>query len=141
VQITTVTENGKVRYLAISPDDQNVAYALEEGLDQSLWLRNLNSGREMQLLASDTVNFAGWSSHPMAISTISSVQRAGGTVEQLIRDADSPVSFSPDGQQFVYTRGYPPRSITEVRIANADGTSDHLMAVMPGHQIYETGPT
>jgi hypothetical protein len=65
----------------------------------------------------------------------------GGTVEQLIRDADSPVSFSPDGQQFVYTRGYPPRSITEVRIANADGTSDHLLAVMPGHQVYEAGPT
>ena len=31
----------------------------------------------------------------------------GGTVEQLIRDADTAVSFSPDGKQLVYTRGYP----------------------------------
>jgi eukaryotic-like serine/threonine-protein kinase len=155
VQITPVTDNGKVRYMAISPDGQNVAYALREGLDQSLWLRNLKSGREMQLLATDTVNFSGMEFSPdgsflyfirsekenPVFSYLCRMPSAGGTVEQLIRDADSPVSFSPDGQQFVYTRGYPPRVITEVRIANADGTSDHLLAVMQGHQVYEAGPT
>ena len=61
----------------------------------------------------------------------------GGKVEQLIRDADSSVSFSPDGKQFVYTRGYPPRNIVEVRVANADGTGDHLLVTMSGHQVYE----
>jgi DNA-binding winged helix-turn-helix (wHTH) protein/Tol biopolymer transport system component len=155
VQITPVTDNGKVRYMAISPDGQNVAYALQEGLDQSLWLRNPESGRETQLLAPDTVNFSGLEFSPdghsiyfirseksnPVFSYLCRMPASGGPVEQLIRDADSPVSFSPDGQQFVYTRGYPPRIITEVRIANADGTSDHLLAVMPGHQVYEAGPT
>ena len=155
MQISPVTDNGKVRYMAISPDAQNVAYALREGLDQSLWLRNLQSGREMQLLAPDIVNFSGMEFSPdgsflyfvrsekenPVFSYLCRMPSGGGTVEQLIRDADSPVSFSPDGQQFVYTRGYPPRVITEVRIANADGTSDHLLTVMPGHQVYEAGPT
>jgi DNA-binding winged helix-turn-helix (wHTH) protein/WD40 repeat protein len=155
VQITPVTDNGKVRYMAISPDGQNVAYAMRDGLDQSLWLRNLASGKEMQVLGADTVNFSGMEFSPdgsflyfirsekenPVFSYLCRMPSAGGTIEQLIRDADSPVSFSPDGQQFVYTRGYPPRVITEVRIANADGTSDHLLAVMPGHQVYEAGPT
>jgi eukaryotic-like serine/threonine-protein kinase len=155
VQITQVTDNGKVRYMAISPDGQYVAYALREGLDQSLLLRNLESGSETQLLAPDTVNFSGMEFSPdgnflyfvrseksnPVFSYLCRMPAGGGPVQQLIRDADSPVSFSPDGQQFVYTRGYPPRIITEVRIANADGTSDHLLAVMPGHQVYEAGPT
>jgi DNA-binding winged helix-turn-helix (wHTH) protein len=155
VQITPVTDNGKVRYMAISPDGQNVAYAMRDGLDQSLWLRNLASGKEMQLLGPDTVNFSGMEFSPdgsflyfirsekenPVFSYLCRMPSAGGAIEQLIRDADSPVSFSPDGQQFVYSRGYPPRVITEVRIANADGTSDHLLAVMPGHQVYEAGPT
>jgi DNA-binding winged helix-turn-helix (wHTH) protein/Tol biopolymer transport system component len=155
VQIAPLTDNGRVRYMAISPDGQNVAYALADGLDQSLWLRNLTSGKEMQLLAPDTVNFSGMEFSPdgnflyfvrsekenPVFSYLCRMPSAGGTVEQLIRDADSPVSFSPNGQRFVYTRGYPPRVVTEVRIANTDGTSDHLLAVMPGHQVYEAGPT
>ena len=62
-------------------------------------------------------------------------------MEPLIRDADSTVSFSPDGRQFVFTRGYPPRNLTELRIANANGTNDHLLLSISGHQVYEAGAT
>jgi Tol biopolymer transport system component len=54
----------------------------------------------------------------------------GGTPRQLIRDIDSPLSFSPDGKQFVYMRGVPEHTSIELRIANADGGSDHLLATL-----------
>ena len=60
----------------------------------------------------------------------------GGNVDELIRDADSPPSFSPDGRQFVYTRGYPPRNVTQVRIADADGRHDHASIELGGHQVF-----
>jgi hypothetical protein len=41
----------------------------------------------------------------------------GGRERRLVTDIDSPVSFSPNGQQFVYTRGIPTRYANEVRIA------------------------
>ena len=155
MQITRLTQNGGVREMAISPDGKYVAYALRDGLNQSLWIRELGNGNEVQLLAPDTVNFSGLEFSPdgnslyfirseksnPVFSCLCKVNRHGGSMEQLIRDADSPVSFSPDGKHFVYTRGYPNRNITEIRIADADGTGDHLQLSTSGHQVYEAGAT
>ena len=64
MQITKLTDNGKVRHMAISPDGHFVTYALRDGLDQSLWVRNVGSGNEMRLLAPETVNFSGLAFSP-----------------------------------------------------------------------------
>ena len=141
--------------MAISPDGLSLAYARDEGLEQSLWLKRIDSGNETQLLTADTVNFSGMEfcpdghflyfvrsekSNPF-FSYLCRIPAQGGTVEQLIRDADTPVSFSPDGKQLVYTRGYPRRKISEVRVANVDGSGDHLLATVAGNEVFDSGPT
>lgn len=150
-----LTQNGSIRYMAISPDGSRVAFALQDGLHQSLWIREIATGIESQLLAPDTVNIPGIEFSPdgnfvyfgrsektnPVFGYLCRIPAKGGAVEQLIRDADSTVSFSPDGRQFVFTRGYPPRNITELRIANANGTNDHLLLSISGHQVYEAGAT
>jgi hypothetical protein len=55
----------------------------------------------------------------------------GGTPRQVLRDIDSPVDFPPDGKEFSFMRGVPDRNVTEIRIANADGSGDHLLASVP----------
>jgi len=155
MSLTRLTQNGKIREMAISPNGQYVTFALSEGLTQSLWLREVRSGDELQLLAPDTVNFSGLEfsrdggsvyfirsekTNPV-FSYLCRIPSAGGSAEQLIRDADSPVSFSPDGKRFVYTRGYPPRDITQVRIADRDGANDHALLDISGQQVYEAGAT
>ena len=74
-------------------------------------------------------------------ATCAEFPRREAGVEQLIRDADTPVSFSPDATQLVYTRGYPRRKISEVRVANVDGTGDHLLATVAGNEVFDSGPT
>lgn len=154
-EITELTDNGKVRDMAIAPDGLSLAYARSEGLEQSLWLKRIDTGNETQLLTADTVNFSGMEFSPdgdflyfvrsektnPSFSYLCRIPAEGGSVEQLIRDADTPVSFSPDATQFVYTRGYPRRKISEVRIANVDGTSDHLLATVAGNEVFDSGPT
>ena len=155
VHFARLTQNGRIRYMAISPDGSRVAFALQDGLHQSLWIREIATGIESQLLAPDTVNIPGIEFSPdgnfvyfgrsektnPVFGYLCRIPAKGGAVEQLIRDADSTVSFSPDGRQFVFTRGYPPRNITELRIANANGTNDHLLLSISGHQVYEAGAT
>ena len=155
VRLTRLTQNGKIREMAISPDGRYVTFALREGLTQSLWLREVASGNELQLLAPDTVNFSGLAFSPdgaslyfvrsertnPTFSYLCKIASGGGSVEQLIRDADSPVSFSPDGKRFVYTRGYSSRDFIEVRMADRDGANDHVLLGMAGHQVYEAGAT
>jgi Tol biopolymer transport system component/DNA-binding winged helix-turn-helix (wHTH) protein len=154
-ELTELTNNGKVRQMAISPDGLSLAYARNDGLEQSLWLKRINSGTETQLLTADTVNFAGMEFSPdghflyfvrseksnPVFSYLCRIPAEGGTVEQLIRDAGTPVSFSPDATQLVYTRGYPRRKIFEVRVANVDGTGDHLLATVAGNEVFDSGPT
>ena len=141
--------------MAISPDGLSLAYARNEGLEQSLWLKRIDTGNETQLLTADTVNFSGMEFSPdghflyfvrseksnPVFSYLCRIPAEGGGVEQLIRDADTPVSFSPDATQLVYTRGYPRRTIFEVRVANVDGTGDHLLATVAGNEVFDSGPT
>ena len=155
MEVTELTSDGKVRQMALSPDGLSLAYARDEGLEQSLWLKRINSEIQTQLLMADTVNFSGMEFSPdghflyfvrsersnPVFSYLCRIPAEGGTVEQLIRDADTPVSFSPTGKQLVYTRGYPRRTIFEVRVANVDGTDDHLLATVAGNEIFDSGPT
>jgi DNA-binding winged helix-turn-helix (wHTH) protein/Tol biopolymer transport system component len=155
MRISRITTNGNIRELAISPDGRMLIYAQRNGLMQSLWTREIVTGDELQLLAPNTVNFTGITFSPDGHSVyfirsestnpvfgyLCRMQVIGGSVQELIRDADSPISFSPDGHEFVFTRGYPNHNITEVRIANADGTNDHLLLSISGHQVYEAGAT
>jgi Tol biopolymer transport system component len=51
----------------------------------------------------------------------------GGLARKLITNIDSAIAFSPDGRQFVFTRGASNRGVLELRIANADGAEDRLL--------------
>jgi eukaryotic-like serine/threonine-protein kinase len=155
MRITKVTESGKIREMAVSPDGRYLAYALNQGLEQSLWIKGIHEAKALQLLPPETVNFSGISFSPNGnslyfirsektnpvFSYMCRMPSGGGKVEQLIRDADSPASFSPDGSRFVYTRGYPPRNVTQVRIADRDGRGDHALIELDGHQVFEAGAT
>ena len=51
----------------------------------------------------------------------------GGTPRQLIRDIDTPISFSPDGTQFAFGRGVPDKGEVRFLIAKADGSSERVL--------------
>ena len=55
----------------------------------------------------------------------------GGTPRKLIRDIDTPISFSPDGTQFAFVR-IGPTGGTHLMIANADGSGERTLASHPG---------
>jgi len=64
MEVTLLTSDGKVREMAISPNGLSLAYARDEGLEQSLWLKRIDTGSETQLLTADTVNFSGMEFSP-----------------------------------------------------------------------------
>jgi serine/threonine protein kinase/Tol biopolymer transport system component len=144
MQIAKLTDSGKATGVAIAPDGRYIVYVLRDGELQSLWVRNVATKSDVQVLAPDVVAFAGLTFSPdgnyvyFVRSDKSTVNFRylyvmpvlGGTARQVIRDIDSPLSFSPDGKQFSYMRGVPDRGTVELRIANTDGGNDHLLATM-----------
>jgi Tol biopolymer transport system component len=59
IQIAKLTESGTVEDMAISPDGRYVVYALRDGEKQGLWLRQVATRSEVQILPSDPNEFHG----------------------------------------------------------------------------------
>ena len=153
MQISRLTDSGKASQVAISPDGRYIVYVLRDGGRQSLWVRNVATKSDVQVLPPDEIAFAGVSFSPdgnyiyftrsdkstTLFNFLYSMPVLGGTPRQVLRDIDSPVAFSPDGKQFAFMRGVPDRNVTEIRIANADGSSDHLLASVPSLVVFMFG--
>lgn len=154
-QMTRLTDNGRVQSVAISPDGRYVVYARREGDEESLWLRQVATRSSVQLLPTGT-GFHGLTFSPDGnyiffvrsdekdpfFKYLYAMPTLGGPARKLITDVDSPVTFSPDGRRFVYERCIPPRNDIELRIANADGSADNLLAIIHDGSgfLFQPGP-
>ena len=151
-QVTKLTDSGKVELAAISGDGRYVCYSLRDRGGSGLWLHQVATHSDVQVLPADAIGFAGLTFSPdgnhiyyvradkndPGFKYLYVMPVLGGSSRLLIKDIDSPVSFSPDGRRFVYTRGIPARNSTDVRIANSDGSGDRLLTriehTFPGFQ-------
>jgi len=155
MQIAKLTENGKASQVAIAPDGRYIVYVMRDAEKQSLWVRNVATKSDVQVLAPDVVDFAGLSFSPDGnyiyyVRSDKSTENyrylyqmpvLGGSPRQLIRDIDTPIDFSPDGSHFVFLRGFPERHVIEIRSAQADGSGERLLATLPGNPGFQFGIT
>jgi eukaryotic-like serine/threonine-protein kinase len=144
MEITRLTDSGMAEDVAISPDGRYVVYALRDGEKQGLWLRQLATRSDIQILRSDTNEFHGLTfsrdgnyiyfvrsdKNDPFFKYLYSMPVLGGAARKLIDDVDSPVSFSPDGRQFVYEHCIPPRNDLELKIAETDGSGERLLTTI-----------
>ena len=144
MEITKLTDSGKVGEAAISPDGRYVAYSQREPQGAGLRVRQTATGSDVQVLPPDAIGFDGLTFSPdgnylffvradnndPGFKYLYFTPALGGQVRRLVTDIDSPVDFSPDGQQFVYTRGIPTHNAIEVRIANRDGSGNRVLVTM-----------
>jgi eukaryotic-like serine/threonine-protein kinase len=143
-QITKLTDSGTAVDVAISPDGRYVVYALHEGEKEGLWLRQVATRSDVQILPPDTNGFHGLTfshdgnyiyfvrsdNNDPFFKYLYSMPVLGGTPRKLIDDVDSPVSFSPDGHQFVYEHCIPARNDLELRIVQTDGSDQRLLTTL-----------
>ncbi len=144
MQIAKLTDSGKAENVAISPDGRYVVYSQHEAGGVGLWVRQVATHSDVQILPAEAIGFEGLSFSPdgnyvyfvrpdsndPGFKYLYVLPTLGGPARLLVKDIDSPVSFSPDGRSFVYTRGIPTHNATEIRIAAADGADNHLLVTM-----------
>ena len=144
--ITQVTNSGKAGASAISPDGKYVLSVLIDKGQHSLWLRNVATGSNTQVVPpapvvyrslafSPDANYFYFRKAEDALETTFYLYRApvlGGTPQVLVRDIDSDISFSPDGHRITYIRGNDPE-VGKYRLlsANLDGNDEKVLLIAP----------
>ena len=150
MRITRLTSAGNAHFAAISPDGKYVAHAVAEGGKQSLWVRHVATSSNVQIVPPAEVEYRGMTfspdggfiyfiygenSNPGVLAALPG-SRTWGTPRKLITDVDTPPTFSPDGRQFAFVRGYPQSGESALLVANADGTGERKLAVRKFPRYY-----
>jgi Tol biopolymer transport system component len=118
VTITQVTNSGKAAETAISPDGRYVLIVKDESGLQSLWLRNVLTGSDTQVIPPSVSRYASLAFSPdgnyiyfrkaqNAIEDSYNLYRSpilGGTPKTVVQKIDTDIAFSPDGQHIAYIR-------------------------------------
>ncbi len=116
-QVTKITDSGKVELAAISGDGRYVCYARRDHGLSGLWLHQVATHSEVQILPTDAIGFEGLTFSPdgnhiyyvradksdPGFKYLYVMPVLGGSNRLLIRDIDSPVGFSPDGPSGSFT--------------------------------------
>ena len=153
VSVSKVTDTGKARFVAISPDGKYVLNVMDDNGQQSLWLRNIATNSNTQVVAPAAANYIGVRFSPdgnylyfvrseIASRSFKYLYRApvlGGNPEKLVSDIDSNISFSPDGKKFVYLIGNNPKpGVYRVVIRSLEGNEEKTLASGPmNEQLFE----
>jgi serine/threonine protein kinase len=141
--ITQVTNSSRAVVTAISPDGKYVLTVMDDKGLNSLWLRNVATGSDTQVIPpsapipnvafSPDGNYIYFRKAENAIASDFSIYRApvlGGVPKAVVRDVDSAFTFSPDGQRMAYLRGNSPEpGKYRLLAANIDGSDEKVLYV------------
>src|SRR5271154_5325566 len=140
--VSPVTETGKASLAALSPDANYILNVQREAGQQSLWLRNVPTKSNTQIVSPSDDQYRSLSFSPdgnsiyftkdeKAEKNVYSLYRApvlGGNPERIVHDIGSGISFSPDRSHIVFIRFKRNEGEGDLIVANADGSNEKLLS-------------
>jgi Tol biopolymer transport system component len=138
--ISQITNSGDATAAAVSPDGKFILSVKNDGGLESLWLRNVPTSSDTQIIAPAAAQYADLAFSPDGNyiyfkKSVSATQynlfRAtvlGGTPQLVVSDVDSNITFSPDGKRMAYLRGNDPE-VGKFRLLSAalDGSDEKVL--------------
>lgn len=155
MRITRVTTTGGARAAAISHDGKYVVHASEDAGQQSLRVRQVATGRDMQVIPPSGVEYLGVTfsadgnyiyfvrrPKDTTLAVLAEVPVLGGTARTLVSDVDSPAAASPDGRHIVFQRHYLSQEPEEdaLFVVNVDGSNERRVAAHKSPVFVSAGP-
>jgi Tol biopolymer transport system component/DNA-binding winged helix-turn-helix (wHTH) protein len=151
IRLARLTTSGNAVRAAISPEGKYVAYVASAVGRQSLRLRQVATGKDLEIVPPAAVEFYGLtfsrdgnfiyyvSQEMNHVGLLFRVPSLGGTSARLIEDVDSPVTLSPDDKRLAFIRFSPgQRSIV---VAGVDGTGERILAASRRESPFQIAPS
>src|SRR6266567_1598763 len=147
-RLIRLTTSGNAVETAISLDGNYVAYATAASGSQALWIRQISTGVDRQLVPPVAGEYTGITFSQdgfiyyvflnKEVGTLYRVPLLGGEPKLLVKDVDSPISFSPNGSRFAFIRLGMEKSTLIVRSLNSDIEED--LATIGSHNRFWASP-
>ena len=109
--VSKITETGKARFVAISPDGKYILNVVEDKGQQGLWLRNVPTNSNTQVMPLEPVQYVGVRFSPdgnylyfvrgepgQVLKYLYRAPVLGGTPEKLVTDVDTNITFFPTAE-------------------------------------------
>lgn len=155
MNISKLTDSGKVALAAISPDGKYVVDVVEDAGLRSLWMRHIPTNSVTQIVSPAETLYAGLAFSPdgnhiyytrgekdrPGFRMLYKIPVLGGTPQLVVIDVDSRISFSPDGHRFTFRRDSSMRKTSAVLIVDADGSHERKVAELPFPENFGGSPS
>jgi Tol biopolymer transport system component len=142
INVMKLTTNGSALYAAVSPEGKYVAYINSGGGKESLWLRQVGSAGNLEIIPPRDGHYAGLLFSPdgnfiyFAFSTVGSntwdiyrVPVLGqGAAAVKVNPKEGPSGLSHDGKRIAFVRYDQETQTDALAVANADGSNDQVLA-------------
>ena len=143
IKVTKLTTDGNARFASISPDGKYVAYIKSESGRQSLWLRQVGSAGNLEVIPAREGNYLGVAFSPDGGSIYYGYTNstANDSVEIFrvpvlgtgappvkVNPEEGPSSRSHDGKHIAFLRHSRANQTDTLLVANADGSNEQTVA-------------
>ncbi|MEK7857346.1 MAG: hypothetical protein AAB288_14745, partial [Acidobacteriota bacterium] len=140
MNVTRFTSTGKAMDAVISRDGKYVAYVISDGGKQSLWVKQVASGSEVQVVQPADVNYQGlafsadgnyvfyniWDK--VHVGEIFRIPVLGGDPVKVVKDVMPLMSVSPNDKEIAFVRSISATSESVLVAARIDGSSERVIA-------------
>jgi hypothetical protein len=147
--MTTLTNTGNCKSAAISPDGKYVVYTEVDGLRQSMWIRQVESGSNFQIVTPAEVNFLDLSFSPAGnfiyytmieknapAFSLYQLPVVGGSARKVFTNISGEFGLSPDGAQVALVREDPSTGENALVAVNMDGTNERKLVTYKKPSFY-----
>ncbi len=154
-QIAKLTSNGNIHRIAISGDGKYLALVEKKNEFYTLFLRQTNNANQIEIIPPNKDDFIGVTFSPdnefiyyatyqpldekgqVKIGVLYKVPILGGTRTEVLKDADSPVSLSPDGKKLTFIRHLQMEKLSALMIFDcASGAGEIRLTTRPWRQRF-----
>lgn len=151
IRLNRITSTGKTYFAIISPDGKYIAHIKDDGEKQSLWIRQSDESRDIEVVPPAVGRFWGITISPdsksifytfwemnQANAALFQVPILGGASKNILQDITSGISFSPEGNKIAFYRTSASHGISQLFISNTDGSEETLVAERKSPDTFET---